>query len=242
MSNKNTVGSSNEAFASEPRVYELGYLAMPSLSEGDLGNKRDALVALITNYQGIVVDEGQPVLIDLAYEMDRVIKNKRQNFTQAYFGWIKFDLAPESIEALTDEVDSDDELIRSIVVKTVRENTLTSDQPFRLAKSIRGANDDGEEDEGFGEADITLDAELEEVDDLTKIEGIGPVIAQTLVDAGVTTFAMLADADDAEIQEIIKEVRGNHDATTWNEQAILARDGKWDELKELQANLNGGRE
>jgi len=239
MSNKNTVDSSNEAFASEPRVYELGYLAMPSLSEGDLGNKRDALVALITNYQGIVIDEGQPVLIDLAYEMDRVIKNKRQNFTQAYFGWIKFDLAPESIEALTDKVDADDELIRLMVIKTVRENTLTSDQPFRLAKSVRG-NDD-EEEEGFGEADIALESEIEEVDDLVKIEGIGPVIAQTLIDAGITTFAALADADDAEVQEIIKEVRGNHDATTWNEQAALARDGKWEELTELQSNLNGGR-
>ncbi len=240
MSNKNTVGSSKEVFASEPRVYELGYLVMPSLSEGDLGNKRDALVALITRYEGIVVDEGQPVLIDLAYEMDKVIKNKRQKYQQAFFGWIKFDLVPEAIEALTKEIDAEEELIRSIVIKTVRENTLTSEQPFRLAKSVRGANEEDEDEEGFGEADMVVDPD--DIDDLTKIEGIGPVIAQTLVDAGIITFAALADAEDDEVTEIIKEVRGNHDTKTWNEQAALARDGKWDELKELQENLNGGRE
>ena len=81
-----------------------------------------------------------------------------------------------------------------------------------------------------------------EADDLTKIEGIGPVIAKTLADNGITTFAALADAKDEATQEMIKEVKGNHQAGTWNEQAALARDGKWDELKELQDKLDGGKE
>ena len=78
-------------------------------------------------------------------------------------------------------------------------------------------------------------------DDLTKIEGIGPKIAEVLEKNGITTFAQLADAKDEDIQEMIKEVPGNHKADTWNEQAALARDGKWDELKELQDKLQGGQ-
>ena len=77
-------------------------------------------------------------------------------------------------------------------------------------------------------------------DDLTKIEGIGPKIAKVLVENGIDTFAKLAEAKDEEIQEMIKDVKGNHDATTWNEQAKLARDGKWDELKKMQEELVGG--
>ena len=79
-------------------------------------------------------------------------------------------------------------------------------------------------------------------DDLTKIEGIGPKIAEVLVQNKITTFAQLADAKDEDTQKMIKGVKGNHQANTWNEQAILARDEKWSELKELQDKLNGGVE
>ncbi len=82
-------------------------------------------------------------------------------------------------------------------------------------------------------------------DDLTIVEGIGPKIAELLNNAGITTFAQLAEADDATVQQVLTEAgpRFNvHDATTWNEQAALARDGKMDELKVLQDNLKGGKE
>ncbi|MDC8002718.1 50S ribosomal protein L21 [Aureisphaera galaxeae] len=78
-------------------------------------------------------------------------------------------------------------------------------------------------------------------DDLKKIEGIGPKIAETLTAAGIATFADLAKAKPADIAEIIAGVRGNHVPDTWPQQAQLAADGKWDELKELQDKLDGGK-
>jgi len=78
-------------------------------------------------------------------------------------------------------------------------------------------------------------------DDLKKIEGIGPKIASTLVEAGISTFADLAKAKPAKISEIIAGVRGNHVPDTWPQQAKLAADGKWDELKALQDKLDGGK-
>src|SRR5690606_2480762 len=137
MNSKNTVGSSQGEFAPEPRIYELGYLIMSSVDEGDLGNERDALVAHITQSKGIIIDEAQPVLIDLAYDMDKLINNKKHTFSQAYFGWVKFDMAPSDVEAFTDAVELTPSVLRSIVVKTVRDNTLTSDQPFRLARTTK---------------------------------------------------------------------------------------------------------
>ena len=78
-------------------------------------------------------------------------------------------------------------------------------------------------------------------DDLKKIEGIGPKIASTLVEAGVATFADLAKTKPAAISEIISGVRGNHVTDTWPAQAQLAADGKWDELKKWQDELDGGK-
>lgn len=79
-------------------------------------------------------------------------------------------------------------------------------------------------------------------DDLKKIEGIGPKIAETLVAAGIVTYADLAKAKPEQIAQIIADVRGNHVTDTWPKQAKLAADGKWDELKELQDKLDGGVE
>ncbi|KJD35256.1 50S ribosomal protein L21 [Tamlana sedimentorum] len=78
-------------------------------------------------------------------------------------------------------------------------------------------------------------------DDLKKVEGIGPKIAETLAEAGITTFAQLAKTDAAKISEIISGVRGNHVTDTWPAQAQLAADGKWDELKKWQDELDGGK-
>ncbi len=78
-------------------------------------------------------------------------------------------------------------------------------------------------------------------DDLKKIEGIGPKIAETLVAAGIASFADLANAKPAKISEIIAGVRGNHVTDTWPAQAKLAADGKWDELKKWQDELDGGK-
>ena len=76
---------------------------------------------------------------------------------------------------------------------------------------------------------------------MKKIEGIGPKIASTLADAGIVTFADLAKADSAKVSEIIADVRGNHVTDTWPAQAQMAADGKWDELKKWQDELDGGK-
>jgi large subunit ribosomal protein L21 len=62
-----------------------------------------------------------------------------------------------------------------------------------------------------------------------------------LIEAGIATFADLAKAKPAKISEIISEVRGNHVTDTWPAQAKLAADGKWDELKKWQDELDGGK-
>ncbi|WP_290700900.1 50S ribosomal protein L21 [Lacinutrix sp.] len=78
-------------------------------------------------------------------------------------------------------------------------------------------------------------------DDLKKVEGIGPKIASVLAEAGISTFAELAKTEASKISEIIAGVRGNHVTDTWPAQAQMAADGKWDELKKWQDELDGGK-
>lgn len=81
-------------------------------------------------------------------------------------------------------------------------------------------------------------------DDLKKIEGVGPKIASLLADAGLETFAKVGAASADKIREIL-EAAGNryksHDPTTWPQQAKMAAEGKWDELKAWQDELDGGK-
>lgn len=82
-------------------------------------------------------------------------------------------------------------------------------------------------------------------DDLKKVEGIGPKIEKLLKAEGILTFARLAATNPDIIYGYLKAAGPRfqiHNPETWPQQAALARDGKWDELKALQKGLVGGRE
>ncbi len=83
-----------------------------------------------------------------------------------------------------------------------------------------------------------------EADDLTKIEGIGPKIAELLKAENINSFADLANTETDKIKEILAAAGGrykSHDPSTWPQQAKLAAEGNWEELKKLQDELDGGR-
>jgi large subunit ribosomal protein L21 len=88
-------------------------------------------------------------------------------------------------------------------------------------------------------------AKKSSADDLTKIEGIGPKAAEAMVAAGLATFADVAKSTEKKIQKILDESEGRFGMmkpATWPKQAKLAADGKWDELKKWQDEMDGGIE
>jgi small subunit ribosomal protein S1 len=81
-------------------------------------------------------------------------------------------------------------------------------------------------------------------DDLKKIEGIGPKISEILSSKGIASFKDLSEAKADDIRAILEDAGSRykmHDPTTWPQQAGLAAVDKWDELKELQDQLKGGK-
>lgn len=81
-------------------------------------------------------------------------------------------------------------------------------------------------------------------DDLTRIEGIGPKMAQALIDAGIATYVQLSQTDEAQIKAAIEAsgLRFAPSVPTWPKQAALAARGDWDGLAAYQDQLEGGRE
>jgi large subunit ribosomal protein L27 len=87
-------------------------------------------------------------------------------------------------------------------------------------------------------------AKAAKADDLKKIEGIGPKIADLLIADGIVTFVDLAAASVERIQGVLDAAGPRykiHNPTTWAQQSQMAADGKWDELKAWQDELNGGK-
>ncbi len=124
------------------RFYELGYLITPTTAETEVDAVVAALKRAIATVGGAVHSDGAPEFIDLAYQMEKSVASKKYKYTQGYFGFIKFETAPETIEALTKAIDGNKHLIRYILVKTSVENTIVFKKPKVDAKRETALSDE----------------------------------------------------------------------------------------------------
>ena len=82
-------------------------------------------------------------------------------------------------------------------------------------------------------------------DDLKAMEGIGPATEKLLHSNGIKTWRELANTEASAIKAILTAAGSRFalgDPTTWPKQAEMAADGKFDELREYQDFLDGGKE
>jgi predicted flap endonuclease-1-like 5' DNA nuclease len=83
-----------------------------------------------------------------------------------------------------------------------------------------------------------------EPQDLTRIEGIGPAIANVLGEAGIVNYAQLADVTADRLREILQAAGPRFrvaNPSSWPQQAKLAAEERWDDLEALQDSLTAGR-
>lgn len=123
-------------------VYEIGFNLIPIISPEDAIAEALAIKEKITSLGGEIISEENPSLIKLAYEMTKEIDNKNVKFDSAYFGWVKFELSPEDVAEINKLADSNSKMLRFIIIKTVRENTLYASKFTKQVKKDQG------EDEG----------------------------------------------------------------------------------------------
>jgi ribosomal protein S6 len=108
----------------DSRVYEISFIFDNKLDEGAALEKGNAIKQSIATLGGSFISEEAPYMRELAYEMTRVVNNVNVRFNEGYFGWIKFELESEKVKDLEKGLKLDDKIVRYLVVKTVRENTV----------------------------------------------------------------------------------------------------------------------
>jgi ribosomal protein S6 len=118
--------SEEDFFPNEPRIYEVGYLIVPDIAEENVPAAYGNIKELISSLGGRIISDDMPNMIPLSYEMEKTVNNKKSKFTSAYFGWVKFEAEPERISEIKKKLEADTNLIRFIIVKTVRENTMAA--------------------------------------------------------------------------------------------------------------------
>ncbi len=82
-------------------------------------------------------------------------------------------------------------------------------------------------------------------DDLKIVEGIGPKIEKLFHNEGIRTWKALGETAVEKCQQILDNAGESfriHNPATWPKQSEMAFLGKWNELKEWQDQMTGGKE
>jgi len=130
----------NENTTNDVKLYELGFHLDPAITEDQIPSKVDGIKKVLTDKGAEIVKEGEAKAMKLSYEITKAISGKNVRFNTSIFDWVKFNATAEGIEAIKEEIDSNDEVIRSIIVKT------TDDEEHSTSK-IANEEEEAEMDE-----------------------------------------------------------------------------------------------
>lgn len=118
----------------EGSVYELGFLLVPEITEEKLPEAFGAIKDVVVKHGGTPISEEFPKNMALAYTIERTFRNKIERYNEAFFSWIKFELGGEAVKALDAELRLRGDVVRFLIVKTVRENTMSAKRPMGIRR------------------------------------------------------------------------------------------------------------
>lgn len=106
------------------QVYELGFHIVPTIAEEKVANVFGDIKALLEKNGAVFISEEYPKMRPLAYTMFKNEAGKNEKFNFAYFGWVKYDLSKDVASEVKDVLEKNKNILRFLIIKTVRENTL----------------------------------------------------------------------------------------------------------------------
>ncbi len=140
-------------------IYEIGYLLSPLIPEEKLDEEISVLRKAIEDKQGFILSESRGKIHRLAYTIKA--HGSSGKFDSAYFGWMKFTIEPEQLLETKNTLDKNNQLIRFLIVKAVKEQPARQMGIKRPAKKKMTA---AEELKERGEVQTEeIDKKLEEI-------------------------------------------------------------------------------
>ncbi len=104
-------------------VYEIGYL-VAGVPDERVPAEADIVRAAITAAGAVILTEDTPHLEQLAYTIrKKTVAGSYDKYDKAHFGWIKFEVGADKIEALKKAIEVIPSILRMLLITTVRENT-----------------------------------------------------------------------------------------------------------------------
>ena len=136
MSETTMPAAEAEAVVETPEVssYELAFHVLPTVAEGEVTTVFDTIKAAITKIGAEVFDEETPERFDLAYEIVQHSAGTNRSYDSAYFGWVRFKVAAESITAITEDIESDTNILRYLLIRLTR---IEEQNPFRFHEALQ---------------------------------------------------------------------------------------------------------
>ena len=112
---------------SEEKIYEVGYHIISSVAEENIPAEVEKIKAYLAKEKAVIISEEAPKLRPLAYSIKKGFGGIYKTYDKAYFGFIKFELTEEGdVRNIDLAMKNNDLILRYIVIKTVRENTMYS--------------------------------------------------------------------------------------------------------------------
>ena len=151
------------------RIYEVGYLLVPTISGENVPAIYSKIKDLIASLSGKIISDEMPRQIELAYPMVKVVSNIRNKFDTAYFGWVKFEMGSQEVLDLKKKMDLDINVIRFLILKTVKENTIATKKFVRTDAPRKKNSTKKDETEEGAEMPINKEEIDKEIDAMVAV-------------------------------------------------------------------------
>ncbi len=102
-------------------VYEVGYHLLPSLSDADRATATKEIAAFLSEAGATFIGDHAPEHLDLAYPIQKRVNGKLTSFSEAYFGWVAFEVERSKMAGLTAFLDAHAAVLRYICISTTRD-------------------------------------------------------------------------------------------------------------------------
>jgi ribosomal protein S6 len=130
-------GSTQANSTEEKRpIYEVGFHLLPALSEEAVTTAAGKVHSALADAE--IIAEQFPQKMTLAYTIERSVSGKREKFTESYFGWIKFTAEREAIPALQEKLRAMSDILRYMVIETVREEAAAPRRAVFTSDRLEG--------------------------------------------------------------------------------------------------------
>ena len=107
-------------------MYEIGYLVMPIVAEETAREEHAAICAGLEKLGAVISEDENPRMRPLAYSIPRRISDKKFNFTDAYFAWIRYEVDPSVAAAVKEMLDRRQNILRHLTISLDKKGLIAA--------------------------------------------------------------------------------------------------------------------